>query len=127
MTDEELVAEVKRHWEHWAGHLGITNWWISFEGKKKTKDYNMEILFNQEGYLRATILVANNPIDWWHYGIEFNVLHETLHVLYHQPSRFVKHSLSSELYGEFLQFEEAHVDALTSIIWRLHEQTGCKL
>ena len=131
MTEDELLAEVKREWEHWAGHLGLQNWHAKFV-VKKSKVYNLSVSRVVGGYPRVVVLINPKP-DWegtmppsWH------VLHEVLHVLLDEMRNWAYcHSTLSLTnrrvsdFDSFASFEEKAVDELASGLWRLHEQTGC--
>ena len=131
MTDEELLAEVKREWAHWSGHLGLVNWHTKFVLKKGAK-HNLSIGRVKGGYARVLVEVNPKP-DWagtlplgWH------VLHEVIHVLlddmrtyaYCHSTLFLDNRERSD-FDSYHNAEERATDELASTIWRLHEQTPC--
>lgn len=124
LTDDELIAEVRKHWEHWAEHLGLQNWWVHFKPVKANNKFNLEFHPNTTGYLRCKILVASNPPEQW-YGISKDVLHEVLHLFNQGQDAFVKFNMLPGAYHEYVSYMEMNADDLASIIYRLHEQTQC--
>lgn len=126
MTDEELLAEVKHSWEHWAPHLGLENWTPKFELKKMIRT-SLEI-YVQAGYARVLIRISPKndlgealPVSW-------SVLHEMLHIFMAPMRQYASwHStMTSSKESDFTvgyhEPEERAVDELAMIIWRLHEQ-----
>jgi len=131
MTDAELLAEVKRHWEHWAGHLGLENWHAKLVVKEDVS-HNLSIEQVKGGYARVLIEVNPKP-DWdgsmppsWH------VLHEAIHVHLEAMRDYAyRHSTLGTANREKSDFDEYHeaeeraADELAMSFWRLHEQTEC--
>ena len=127
MTDAELLEEVKRHWEHWAEHLGLSpNWWLDFKIDDALSN-RMEMRFTGAGYQRVVLAVAPNVSDdsekdW---PMALNVLHETCHILTQPCSWAAQMLLTRDALKHFDEIEEGVTDTLASIIWRLHEASGC--
>lgn len=131
MTDDELIAEVRKHWEHWAGHLGLQNWVFVFE-PVKGKDFNLQShsQVDDRGYKRVLVKVSLTP-DWNKYdgdhGISRHVLHETLHVVTDSMRSLAFNYMGRKLFQEWAATEEYAVDELAAIVHRLHMETGCKI
>ena len=124
MTNDELLAEVKAAWEHWAPHLGLELWQPTFK-IQKLKDSNLQCHV-QDGYLRVLIKIASNN-DFGERLVIRAVLHEMLHVIlsacgewaWRHATMHVGHKTSD--LTEYTAAEESTVDWLEGIIWRLHE------
>lgn len=129
MTDEELAAEVKRCWDHWAGHLGLTNWTPFIKVKPIKVGEGLQVAVIRP-YLSASISISpKRPRP--ELPINHSVLHEMIHVVldpmrlwadYHSTWATAKHTD----FDSFHDAEERAVDALTATILRLHAMTDCK-
>ena len=127
MTDTEFVSEVQRHWAHWAQHLGLENWWFSFEARKM-KGSLMEWHPHEGGYLRGQVLIdPAGQSKMYCDDLRRNVLHECLHVVFTWQDNYVKDTLGRPAYNNYLSMAEANVDELTSILLRMHDMTKCPL
>ncbi len=118
------------HWEHWAGHLGLQNWRPRFtveqdEGSPLSIDW-------QSDYNKVSVWIRpkDNEIDLEGSVLSQNVLHEQVHLLLHRLKEFGSEEMGrttekSVLWRLFRSAEENGADTVTSVIARLHAQTGC--
>ena len=131
-VEEEWIAEVKRHWEHWSRHLGLDNWWLHVQmmtpkeakEERRGSDPAFTIQHHPGEYMRAYIHIAPKQ-ERTVFNFERRVVHEMFHTLL-TPTFDEIDSLVSEKEHKGLQRrEETLCDLLASIVWRLHEASGC--
>ena len=128
MTDEELLAEVKRHWAHWAGHLGLENWraFYKIDNKLATRNALMTTTVDQK-YMRVSIAICakafvKHPERLTE--LSQDVLHEVLHVPL-DPLDTIAWAAGNEWQQTYRNKEEGVIDLLVAAFHRLHEQTAC--
>lgn len=123
MNDEELIATARKHWEHWAGVLGLQNWRVLFR-VTEGDDYAMKVDW-QVGYKKIAIDIArgvDHETEFSEPTFSLNVLHEALHVVLYRMKEYGEREVGDGKSSGWRLFSEAHedgVDTLTSIIWRL--------
>ena len=133
MTDAEVIAEVSRHWEHWAGHLGLTNWWTKIAVNPAVEEHHIEVAWHGtvEGYRRFTLQFPPNLMEdsgnLTRWPLSQSILHEAFHVVLDRLSTVALQNMGKEMYKEYEAAEEGVVDMLTMIYLRLHAATDCKL
>ena len=129
MTDAELLAEVERHWRHWAAHLGLQNVWVSFEMMKPDEEdglNDLTVTQHRDQYLRAYVYVHTQLDKPSEFPLSRRVLHEMCHVKYrHLDDHAVAH-MGKAASERFDQLIETECDDTASIIWRLHQATDCR-
>ena len=125
MTDDELIAEVKRHWEHWAEHLGIQNWWITVQFKP-LKGCNLQMEWHPGKYQRDYLYV-NKKHDGFDFGLDKAVLHEACHIFNAAIDDIARDGMLPAYHRGMQAFLETQADDLASIIYRLHGQKACAI
>ena len=136
MDDEALalLAEIKRHWEHWSGHLGLENWWIDMrfmdEAEQKVEaeseiEGSMTLTMHSGQYQRAYLKV-NPDQSRSPFPLSRRVLHEACHVKYQVIDDYAHSTTPRCFHSNWDEIIETECDNTASIIWRLHELTGCK-
>src|SRR3990167_7511808 len=88
MTDDELIAEVERCWAHWAGHLGLINWWIDVrmmdeeeaQAEGGSSDPVALTITHHIGQYQRAYLKVHPDQGKRVFSLSMSVLHESLHV-----------------------------------------------
>ena len=125
MTDDELVAEVRKWWEHWAGHLGLENWRDHYKiDPKLPKNTVLRLDVDGTGY--HSICVRINPKTLVNSAdrdqLPFYVLHEAMHLIL-DPLDTLAYGIGFQ--AAYRTLEEGICDILARTFLRLHEQTPC--
>ena len=128
MTDEELLAEVRRHWEHWAGHLGLENWRVFYkiDNKLQAKNVLMQTMLSEK-YMRLTLAICAKAFEKTPERLT-ELSQDTLHEVLHVPLDVldtVAWAAGTDWQHSYRNKEEAVIDLLVSAFHRLHEQTDC--
>ena len=130
---EAVVPEVERLWQHWSEHLGLQNWRVLV---RTSSDMDGGVLGVSwpVGYRKVALDINTKQetpeIELAGEHLILNVLHETVHVAMSSLWEYGMEEVGGQksiTWAMFRTAQERDVDTLTSIIWRLHEQTGCKL
>ena len=127
MTDEELLAEVARHWKHWARHLGLESWrlFTKIDARLSKRNVLLEVQVDATGYLRATILINNKAPAERYKDLAIDVVHELLHIPLDKLDD-VAWAAGKNWQTAYRQAEEGVIDFLAAAYYRLHEATECK-
>ena len=128
MTDEELLAEVKRLWAHWSGLLGLLNWRPYFEVSQE-KGPGAFAVAHAPYYHKPTVTVYKAvempEAEFSPDILSGNVLHEVVHLLLIDLQNVMDAEFEADglMFRRFRNALESSVDQVTSVIWRLHADT----
>ena len=120
--DEALVADVRQHWEHWAQHLGLENWWATFE-VKPLKDTGFQVEHYDNAYQRVWVKINPKAKEYWPRSRV--ILHEVAHILLFPLQDYADEHTPKSNHPRTRDLGETITDVFTAIIWRMHEATGC--
>lgn len=128
MTDGELLAKARQCWEHWARHLAAVNWYVTFAMGEGHSPAMMTSRNHHYRKVLVTVYPVVEPDDLTDEGISRNVLHEVLHLLLCAQQDVIDSEFETDglLFQRFRNALETDVDSVAAVIWRLHQETGCK-